>query len=384
MTTLEELFADGLARQSDAVAEPDFAALEGAVLGGARRRRRIRIAGQLAVTCVATAIAVGVASVLVRNTDAPPPAATPTPSSALPTPAARPRASADPLMPQAAAITEAQWRQVDASWDIELATLKNADPSTESITLYLTPPGGDRLVAYADVQFPVADVSLLGFDAGERSLYLFGGQERQLLTLNLTTGSLSATDFQIDGETLLGAFTLGQTPEGKGVIVLNYFNEAAGTETYHVFVIEGDHAAENFAGPGVPVAMLSGDVLTGSDSGYAIHPLDGSAITTVPARDCSFISWSTDGTITAWCGPPDGSTGQTIEIDPTTGEQREVAASPDTWTPIDSSRAWRSFRDHSVVQGPPLLDNGDGTITDLSDGFLRVPDGYSVIFGVRS
>ncbi|MGC4175250.1 hypothetical protein [Demequina sp.] len=170
MTSLDDLFAAGLARQSDAVAEPDFVALESTVLGKARSKQRTRVAVNVAATVVASAVVASVAWAS-THTVVTPSESTPTPSEdivgALPEPTLNPvwddglypvnqplpQAFAEtvdlssltlaerpgPSYPAAYEIADRVWDDVRGGWSMQTW---RGPADTDPVMLYLVSPSG--------------------------------------------------------------------------------------------------------------------------------------------------------------------------------------------------------------------------------------------------
>lgn len=252
MTTLDELFAASLARQSDAVAEPDFAALESAVLGGARRRRRIRVAVNASLTIAASVLLASAAWATVY-TSAPPAEATPTPEStltgALPEPSlnpvwdgtlypleqAVPSAFADgfnalslPMAenqgrnyPDARQMEDWVWDEVGAGWSLQTwAGPADDDPAM----LYLASPGGTFFLVRELDEFEGAEEwSVQGWSAHPAQAVLAGMRSNSFEVTRRLVDLRTGKDLRVHGykngdtaandTVLLGGFADGRSLE---------------------------------------------------------------------------------------------------------------------------------------------------------------------------
>jgi hypothetical protein len=385
MNSLDELFADALDREAASTTQERRAAVAEVTVRGARRRRRVRATVQVAATVAVVGLGVAAGAIVMGGRDASP--ANPTPAPSRPAPSASPAIETvlDVRFPQAPLMTSDEWVGQDGTWDAEFASFENpggADTGS-SVALYLTAPGGERRLAFATVEFPVKDPMMLAFDWATRGLLVYDDVTKQLGTVDVITGQFSQISWQRDDQ-LVGAWPLGRALGGDGYVLLQSA-DAEGNVTDSIFAMH-DGVGTSLQAPGwSPSPVWVMDIVTHTEEGLALTPVFGDTATTFAGtQDCTFRNWNTDGTFDALCGVRDDSAGDLIVVDPGTGGH-VAAEDPDApvINAIDATRTWMGMGTSGWGMTPPVVDNGDGTSSDLGDGFVNTPDSYAVIFGAR-
>ena len=383
MSRLDEIFSDALQHEATTPSGEQLAAVAEVTIHRARRHRRARAAVEVVAALVIVAAGFVVGS-MVLGSDATPPAGTPGPSAPWP----EPITEADSRMPQAPSMTGLDWDHVDASWDVEFASYVNLADGRPGYTVaaYLTPPGGQRLLAYSDGAFDMANPVLLGWDSIRREALVLNLETNELAVVNLRTGVSVAIDNAALGD-IRGGWPLGKASDGKSYFVLAAPAVTGGVADT-IFRFDGGAAVPVFSVSGLRTSPVWNDtVAMSTGQGLEIRDVKRHASTIIAGtKNCSFVAWTVKGTFMAQCVTSDDKT-NTVEVDPGTGKTTPAAdIDPFSvqWSAIDRTRLLTGASLAYTNATPPQVDNGGGATVDLGAGFTSTPDTYSVLFGTRS
>ena len=402
MNSLDEFFGDALDRAAMPATQERRAAVAEVTVNGARRQRRARAAAQAVGTLVVCAAVI--ATTMFINHGAPPADTTPTPTQPAPsaTPTASPEAATalDPRLAPAPAMTGDDWNNLAFSWDAELASVIGGgkDGYGWVVAIYLTPPGGSRLLAYWNSTTFVEAPTLLGFDAQTRSAIVSGmSPSGGVSALNLLTGAV--TDMPLDlADPVSRVEPLGKISNGDSLF-LAITVDSQSKYTDHVFRTFNNTAVPVTSGR-FDVSPVWGDrLVVTTDEAFTFLDGDGTPPADVPAPpDCVFDFWNSDGTFVAACGVSTGDVTEYLQVNPDSGESTVLwsgqggstsSALPPTFgeiRAIDQVRSWSGvgigFAPGYPAQPPILLENGE-KVADLAEGFSQAPQAYGIIFGLQ-
>ena len=381
MNSLNELFDEVLHREALPTTEERRHAVAEVAVRGARRRRRVHATVQIVAVVAVVGLGAAAGSVMLGHDAAEPSEPTPAPSTPAPSPVGQ--SSIHPSMPEAPPMTDAQWEAYDGTWDVELAASANGSSASgsSSVAIYASPPGGNRALAYASRDFPMSDPTILGLDASSRMAVIYSDARQELAFVDLRDPRVTPAQLSDPSLTMSSAQSMGRTIDGQDVFYIELVDDK-GSYTYSVFRLD-DGAAYGVATlDTVPSSLWANSFATTTADKILIHQVFGSNTTSIAAQDCNVDAWTTRGTLWVWCGSGDLNV-ENFEVDPATGSMKPSPNDGDIWVAIDRIRSWRLFEDHSLVDGAPVIDNGDGTFSNLAEGFLGKPDVYSAIFGIR-
>ena len=396
MNTLTQMFQDETQPRSLTDAEVLYRIADGTVTR-AKRRRAVRVGTQSFVTLLVVGVAAVIGANLLTHSDAAPPAASTSP---VPTaPVILPASDPDSRLPQAPPMTDADWGQVATSWDVEFASFLNIYPQTtgSTVAMYLTPPDGERKLAYSAETFPDEYPSLLGFEPDTKSALIYSPGKRTFLSLDFETGVMTDVALRVGG-TVRGAAPLGRASDGISM----FYVETVATDgeiTSWIYRLEEGSAIQVRAGQ-FDVSPVWGEQLVVYEGGV-LSVMDAAGVASsheLPALyGCQFQVWNADGTFTVICPTSQDRTGDYYSVNTDTGAMEVLWADADleslttdlgpltefNW--IDSVRRttpwWSGPGIPSSV--PPVVHGPDDAVADLSEGFLNTPDTYQVVFGAR-
>jgi len=376
MTRLDEMFTDALQRQATTPSDERLAAVAEVTVHRARRHRRARAALEVVGTLVVVGVGLFVGSTLLGG-NATQPAVTPAPSLG--------GVHVDVRMPQAPAMTEDDWARMDASWDVELASFVNVEASGYTVAAYLIPPDGQRLVAYANSEFQVANPVLLAWDSDTREALILDDETYDLWVLDLRTGLYSNMNQSALGDIVAGG-PAGKSTDGKSYFVLAA-RDAKNVPNEQLYRFEGGAARPVPHADGSSASSLWENMVVQrvNDQFEVLNVQTGDTVSLSVGADCVFVAWTTRGTGKITCGTSADDDLTTVEFDPVTGTSTPTAVIDyfsDPWSAIDGTRLLAGSPS-TADRALPRLDNGDGVVIDLGADFTSTPDTYTVIFGTR-
>ncbi|MGC4175247.1 hypothetical protein [Demequina sp.] len=404
MNSLDRLFGEALDRAAMPTTQERRGAVAEVTVHGARRRRRVRAAAQVGGALALAAVLVLAAGLFLNRADAPPANATPTPPQ--PTPSAIASAppdvatELDPRLAPARAMTGEDWNNLSLTWDAEMASFIGGgkDVYGSVLAIYLTPPGGSRILAYSNSTSFTEAPSLLGFDAETRSAIVGGlSPTGGVSALNLLTGDITDMPLGLE-EPVSGSAALGKLSNGDSLFAVG---TVGSNNSYEV------HVFRTFNNTAIPVTSGEFDVspvwgdrlVVTTDDAFTFLDADAEPPAEIPApEDCAFFAWHTDGTFVAMCGFSTGEITQYQQVDPEAGtstvlwERAEdgsedpLPASLDEPRAVDQVRAWVGLgigiAPALPIEPPQVYENGV-QVADLADGFSEQPKSYGIIFGFQ-
>jgi|GEM_PF-6380925 len=253
------------------------------------------------------ALTVGAALWTQAKASEPAPQAT---ASGMPTPTAVPQP--DDRFPTAPVLSETAWRQVDATWDLEVVAYTGGGPLARplgDLAVYATPPGGERHLAHYARGVTPADLRGVAWDPEERLVLLVGEASRTFSILDMETGSLSPVGSPTrDSDKIWTVTTLGRGSDGRTYVSMELTGLGRATPTVVAGwdadgwgpVLEGDYTS---------VSPLSGDlaVVSREDETITLNVVTGEeSLPFGPARWCVFRTWATATDFTVRCVLDDG------------------------------------------------------------------------------
>lgn len=398
MNSLDELFSEALDRAAMPATQERRGAVAEVTVHGARRKRRARAIGQAVGTLAVAGIAITAAALLLGGNDAPP-ASQPSPSAILTAPPDAAKAL-DPRLAPAPAMTGEDWSNLSLTWDAELVSFIGGgkDGYGSVLAIYLTPPGGSRLLAYSNSTTFIQAPTLLGFDAQTRSAIVGGlSPSGGVSALNLLTGAV--TDMPLDlADPVSGVAPLGKLSNGDSLF-LAITVDSNSDYTDHVFRTFNNTAVPVTAGR-FDVSPVWGDrLVVTTDEAFTFLDADGTPPADIPAPpDCAVDFWNTDGTFVAMCGFSTGNISEYLQADPESGTSTVLWDNQDGGNAsgpsdaigeiraIDQVRAWSGVG-LGVTPGfpmqPPVLYENGKQVADLAEGFSEAPKSYGIIFGFQ-
>jgi len=401
MNPLDEMFGEALERQALDTTATQRAAVADVTVQGARRHRRARAGVQAVVAVAVVGFAAVIGSLALGQGEVAP--AEPTPTLTQP----QPDVTTEPNLDYASVIDERfaqapqmdanDWANVTLGWDAEIASFIGGGKEGfgSVVAIYLTPPGGSRMLAYATANTDMVSPILLAFDASTRSVMLIdqpasGG----VSTLNLETGLIGEVALFLDEPT--STFVpLGKLSNGDSLFVVSTVDSNS-EYTWHVFRTFNNTAVPVIEGRFSLSTVWNDRFVVIQDGEFTFVDADGTPPPSIDGADgCDFASWNTDGSFVAICGASQTHTGTYVQVDPDTGEVATLwedaewetgSAMPESLTEdhaLDGVRSWRSELANSLPYAPPVLYSDGVQVADLADGFGEPPAGYGVIFGAR-
>ena len=263
--------------------------------------RRPRTIAWAAVVPIAAVVAVILGTVAwgAAQPGAPTPSATPSGTATAATPDGR-----FPLAPE---LTADLWDRVDASWDLEVADYPGGGTSARprgDLAAYVTPPGGERYLAYFEHGVLPADLRGFAWDPEARQLLLASGEAQEFAVIDLRSGTRSqVTPPGVGANVLWDVTTLGRGSDGRTYLAIETFPEGRDAATL-VVGWDGDGWGPVRGGDYRGASPLSGDLVVMTRPGVVATLDVVTGVESAPfgeASDCEFRTWATTVDFTVRC-----------------------------------------------------------------------------------
>ena len=402
MNTLDELFGEALDREALSTTHERRAAVAEVTIHGARRQRGVRGTVRVLGLAAVVGVAAFVGSLVFAHGDVAPTHPTSTPTQPAPNVTTEPdldyASVTDDRFPQAPQMTADDWDAVTLAWDAELVSFVGGGKDVYgSVTaIYLTPPGGTRMLAWATNTVDLGFPTLLSFDATTRSVMLNDTANSDAVrTLNLVTGVLGEAPLNL-AEPISGYVPLGKISNGDSIFLVNTVSSKA-EYTQHVFRTFDNTAVPVIEGQFALSTLWNDRFVVIQDGEFTFMDGDGTPPPSIAGADgCDFATWNTDGTFIVSCGATPARTGTYLEVDPESGEVSTLwedtewdpaSALPESLThdhALDRVRSWRSALANSLPLEPPVILADGVEVADLTEGFGEVPKSYGIVFGIQN
>lgn len=326
-------------------------------------------------------------------------------------------------------MTAEAWLQVDSSWDVlEVAAPGDGGPNTRGVyAVYLTPPGGERRLAFARAGLPDSTPRALAWDPGALVMLLANAANEFRVT-DMQTGAYATLASPVEGDSIGQVIPLGRASDGR-----NYIAIYQGEEYDHVQVVAWDatgwRGAVDLGNGGV--SPLQGDIAVLNQGGVlrTYNVVTGQQGPVIGGLDgCWFYGWATATEFSAECVtapgnaellgasiegtamPQDlGPSGRSMDLGRDTpgqlagtplvfqrnGEGVEVLVLTDEGLHLVAAVPFGSAPDVVTLAAdsrwlligasafPSVVDTRRGTLEDLGEGFGSVPGTIAFLAGNR-
>ena len=213
----------------------------------------------------------------------------------------------DSRYPQAPELNATSWKQVDASWDLEVVAYAGGGSITHpegSLAAYLSPPGGERHLAFYREGVDPPDLTALGWDPKSMLLLLGSKMTRTFAVADLHSGALTPLDPPgLNPEAIKEIQGLGRGSDGR-IYVTMVAKDPGGGTTLHLTSWAADGWAPvthtDFDG----MSRLSGDtsVAITEDGVVSLDVVSGiESDRFANASECEFVTWSTAADFVVGC-----------------------------------------------------------------------------------